>query len=429
MYTAALARTFGIRSLVGIRTFHVTLWMLPALIATFLLASRLFGDGPGVIALLSLSTSWYFFQEASFVKLDVPLATLSTIFFLLLYEMTHNRNPRTIQLQIGCSAAVILACLTKYQGILIPLTGVLYLLSGGQKNRMENRCRFRIGWIIASVVVAYFVWTLIALLCGDNLGADLVRNLGRISHQRYHPLFSVPLLDFWIELGRKMGAILLWFGFVLSVFAWRSRFFKDSRLRLIGLWLLIVLVFCSSISLRTPRYSFAAFPALAVLTGALFSTETWTTFFSKPRRPTRLILIFRVALLCMVVAASIFVTGRSIVQFSQHPRITYYEDVGLAIKRLSSKRDRILIYHPQYAYYSERDYFYNQYIPSSTKWIELVSNPANKIQIFVLDRRHDFFYFKMPPGDRLQIQEYVITHFVRVAGVHFRGELYRRTKW
>jgi 4-amino-4-deoxy-L-arabinose transferase-like glycosyltransferase len=294
-YFASALQWAGVESIFWIRTFHVTLWVLPCLIGIYLLGLRLFHHpAVGLLALLLFSTRWFVFQEAARVKLDVPLASLSTLFLLCLYEIdspTSARSARFAQIGLVCFGGI--ACLIKHQGILFPFAGLLFLLiRKWQKNASAEAFRAAAKWVIGAIAIPTITWLLILASCWEDFQiAEFGRNFMRIFHQTNEPSFNMPLQEYWLDLARKVLGPVTLFGIMMTVLVHWRLLLTDSRLLLLSLWSLLFIIFCSAIGLKSSRYFIAAMPAIVLLIASVAAPGMWERFLSK-RKPVMKLIRF-----------------------------------------------------------------------------------------------------------------------------------------
>jgi 4-amino-4-deoxy-L-arabinose transferase-like glycosyltransferase len=421
MYTTAFFRVLGVDSLFWFRFWHVTLWVLPCFIAVYFLASKMFGRVVGLVSLISLFTQPYFFIEASRVKLDVPVATLCTICLFAVYWLSTRpagvigrRSLILIALPVG------LAFLAKYQGVLVLFAALAFVFKWRQTFTRASFLSLT-GALLGGAMAGGFIWIVIASLCGDNLLDEFLVNVSRIRSKADEPWFHTPIMVFWSELAGRLGPVLTG-GFFLSLIIHGKRIFTQKSLWLLTLWVLIVFVFCSVIGLKSPRYFLSATPAIAILTASLVSPQAWEFL-----RDSTLRLRWIVPLLLAMVVASYagYHTLRTVLRNARVPMTVRHQTTGNAVKQITRKEDRLLLSLTATAYYAERDCRFSQYTSSAEKWIAMVSDPRNKIELYVEDSRN-MFHPELSSEDHRKIQEYLREHFQIVPGP---VKMYRRTSW
>jgi len=193
MYVMAAARAVGGDGLMWLRSVHVTVWVLPCYVAMCVLAWRAFGPAAGLLAVASFFTQQGFMREAAEVKLDVPVASLAAVFLVSLSYVRDAASRRARALATAvCALCAGLACVTKYQGVLLPFTGVVVLLAGrwmGPRPAAAVRGLPEL-WLVAGAVVGGLAWFALNSVCGGNLVATVLANLRRVTFQTSETWFT-----------------------------------------------------------------------------------------------------------------------------------------------------------------------------------------------------------------------------------------------
>ena len=437
MYVSALMRRLGGESLMWLRSAHVTLWVLPGYIATSLLALRMFGVAAGVLAVVGFYTQHRFISEAAEVRIDVPLASLSALFLLVLIELRRAKTRRARRcLAVACGLLACLASLTRYQGVLLPFTGVVYLLLAscfpGDKGAPRQLLLFEVGVITLGALAAGALWGLVNTACGGDLMQAVLGNLRRVNSETSEPWFHRPLLTYWQDLATCVGPVFVG-GVMVSLLLWLRRLKRSPEVALVSAWVILTFVFCSAIGLRHERYFLPAIPAMAVLVGSLAAPETYEAL-AILKVWARAAPALRLVLTLVVLVSSAVLFGQSIANLAQLQRTgqrsnSFYIQLGGAVRATTSpQEDRLLISRAQTAYFAERNYFLSEYEPDASRLIDMLANPANRITIIVEDS-NQFFHPEMSAAGRTQFWEYVGRHFARLRTPGVRAALYRRTSW
>lgn len=432
MYVAALARAVGGSQLTWLRFVYVSLFALPAYIATWSLASAMFGPCGGLLALASLYTQRRFLVEASWVKLDVPLAAVTVLFALSVYRFRTVTSASARQ-RAGIAAALLsaLACLVKHQGALVPLIGVLYLLLTRRRSIREVRPAWPELWLLAGAAAGGVVWLALNTACGGNLVNAVRANLLRTSSQTNEPWFHRPLLVYWADLATCVGPLMVG-GFIASVVVWGRRLIADQRVLLLQLWVVVSFVFCSVIGLHNERYFLLAVPALALLIGSLAAPEAYETFSFLRQRPA-IARGVRLATMVAVAAAAAALLPRPLAELERQRQIgprsnAYYLALGSAVKQAIPPDERVLVSRVQTAYIAERNYFLSEYDVEAASLLDVLSNPENRITLVAMDSAQ-MLRDDMPAAEQQKVWDYVSRHFTTVPGASRSAAIYRRTSW
>jgi 4-amino-4-deoxy-L-arabinose transferase-like glycosyltransferase len=433
-YITALTRLFAGDSLFWLRVVHVTLWALPLYGAIFFLTKRMFGSGAGLLAVASFFTQTPFLREAAHVQLDTTLAAVCTFFLWSLYRLWALPEGRARRLDyLSCATLAGLACLTKYQGILAPLCGVMYLGVVGCRagsRAARKRALLAGSWVTAGAGVGLLLWLVVAISSGGDFLGAIGHNLKRVAYQTDEPWFHAPLPAYWQTLRVMLGPVYLVAGVALSVFLRGRQLWSDPRFLLLSLWGLLLLTFCSSIGLRAERFFYSACPALAVFIGSLASSETYRGSWLA-RRSGSLLRAARLAVIVGLVMATSWTAVRA---FSAARRLdgpevnSRYREIGLAIQRAIPTDERVLLSRVEVAYFAERNYFLSQYDTESTTLLKTLEDPGERITLYVEDSP-DMFHPSLPVDDRNRLQEYVESNFALLSTPGLPVRLYKRTSW
>ena len=429
MYIMAAARVLGGDGLWWLRSVHVSVWVLPAYVAMFLLARRAFGAAAGLLALASFFTQQDFMREAAEVKLDVPVASLAALFLLgLSYVWAESGRRRGLAIAM-CAVCGGLACLTKYQGALLPMTGILVLLIGRWMGpRPVAAARLPEVWLLAGAVVGGLIWFGLNSACGGNLVATLLSNLRRVTFQSSETWFHRPVLVYWSDLGRALGPVPV-AGGIAGAVVWSGRLRMAPRVMLVVAWVVVTFVFCSAIGLRHERYFMPAVPALFVLVGALAAAETYDLPYLRHHlTAARVVRLGVVALVLVWTAVSLraTITGLADVARIGERSDTFYLRLAAVIRRVIPPEDRIMVSRPQTAYFAERNYFLSEYNVDGKALLSTLADPHNRITLIVQDS-NQMLHPDMPAADQRQFWEYVQQHFS--VSQALGGRVRQRTSW
>ena len=434
-FATALARWTGATAVSELRSASVTLWSLSAYVGTFLLASRLFGLVAGATAVASLFSQRRFLISASFVELDVPLAALSMFFLYSLYLVVNSTGGvARRRAGIACATLIALALWTKYQAVLLPLMGLAYIVFTSPYGPLEAiRKNWRPGvGMLAGAGVAVVAWYSLATSCGGDLFRAIDVNMARLTFETNEPWFHQPLLGrdgYWWNLARMLGPALVG-GSTIAAALWGRRWFNDPRLKLLGLWILINLVFCSAIGLRSERYFFSASLAIAVMVGSLASREAYQSIEFLRTHPAwakalRMILVASV-IVYSALGASQFVAQNDRLQ-RQSPN-SDYETLADVVGWTIEKSHRLLTTSPQVAYLADRNYYVSHWEASGARWLKFVADPANRIELIVFASKPTL-HPNMSDDDRERVARYIGEHFATVPVDDVKAQVLRRVSF
>ncbi len=228
---------------------------LGMVLLVFFLGKELLSRRVGLLAALILVSSPQFYTSACMVRIDMPLALLTTASMATLYlGLAHSRTDYYL---LGWFLATLAALL---KGPLIPLimaTVVLLYLFSRKELRVLKERRTILGVLVC--IATFLAWLLPVYLTGG--GQDYLRGmyllLGAYATHEYHTksfYFYLPEL-----FGLGPWALLI----PVAIFM----FFRDKveGLRLPCVWFLVMLFVFSWVSNKHSRYLLPLYPAAALL--------------------------------------------------------------------------------------------------------------------------------------------------------------------
>lgn len=418
---AAVMKLFG-DDLAIQRTCFVILWMIPLVAGTAWLAHRSDNRWASLIAVMTLAGQSILLRDATRVKLDVPLGALSVLFLCCVHTFVNARSRRTqMNSCIGFSVLAALACLVKYQGVLLPAAAMLYFPYFRWRSSDRWSVRFPEVWIILACGVAGIIWIAVSTAAGGSLFDAVVLNSNRLAGTTTEVYGKAPLRVFLLGLLLVCTGLAATVSLLLALirYAWKRQF--SSRFVLALVWTLLCLAFCSSIALKYNRYFYCALPAIAVLISE-----------SLPRSTRRFPDLFTGAVLG-VLSLGILLhglqywsrTGKG--ELNRSIRL-----IGESIRDQTADGDRILLTNTKFALFSNRNYYLSQYTTEVQDLIDQLSDEQKQITcILAIDGNLPQLHPTVSQDDRDRLSRYISEHF-QSAGRPVPGmklELYLREVW
>jgi hypothetical protein len=245
------------------------------------------------------------------------------------------------------------------------------------------------------------------------------------------PFLSTPLPRYWLSLGLVLGPAYLLAGLALNIFLRGTRLWTDQRFFLLSLWVLLLLLFCSAVNYRVQRYFLSACPAIAILVGSLAAVEanhsTWLARkLGSLLRPALVLVILAVGI--DSARATVWAVRREVPALDGPAINARDREVGLAIQRAIPPDERILASRTQTGYFAKRNYYLSQYDQDVAELLQTISDPENRITVFVADSPAMLHPSISPEGQK-QFQDYIDGHFKALTTPDLSVRLYQRTTW
>lgn len=258
--------------LFGINEFALSLWhalfAIGTILLTYLMARELISRRGGILAALILMLSAQFFYITRTPMLDIPLTFFITCAFYCIFKLDKTENPIYYH---PLAALCACALLTKGPvGAAIPIVSfIFYLLLSKRFYLLANI------HMVYSVLLFFGIsmpWFAIEYkILGQKFidifflrnflrflsPTDVIGNLKQIA----------PQYDFYSYFLQILLLFAPWGGFVYPAITYSFRR-KEQRLFLI--WAIVgICIFTFSLNYKIGRYILPAFPALAIIVGAL----------------------------------------------------------------------------------------------------------------------------------------------------------------
>lgn len=290
--TAASYRTFGVSE--WSFRFPNAFVALLTIVATFVFASRRFGEEVGFVSSFILMTSFGFFAMSRIVTTDMLFASLLTAALFCFYEFYVDVRRRFLNLFF---AALALAVLAKGPVAIILMTGAIgiFLLTEKRLSFLKRMAAVDSLLLFAVIAVPWFL-----LMCLKEreffqfffVDQHILRFL-TTKHKRSGPMYYfIPVL---------LAGLFPWSVFIPRAIA---RFWRTKEMRLFLIWSAVVFVFFSVSGSKLPPYILPVFPALSIVIGCLFMSE-WNVRVRR-RGETIVYLVF---FACLALAGFVYGTS------------------------------------------------------------------------------------------------------------------------
>jgi 4-amino-4-deoxy-L-arabinose transferase-like glycosyltransferase len=234
---------------------------LLAVLLTYQIGRKMFGEGAGFLSSLMLLSSMLFCGAAHFANPDALLCACTTLTFLIFWNGLERGDDRWM---LHCGISTGLAMLAKGPvGIVLPgMVISLYLLWARQLRRLFRPALVWGLLIFLLVSAPWYAWVG-AETRGEFLrGFFLKHNLSRFNEAMEN--HSGPIFYYLIVLLIGFAPWSIFFGLA----GWHSRQYRgDPRYRFLFCWIGVYLVFFSVSKTKLPNYVLPIYPPIALLTG------------------------------------------------------------------------------------------------------------------------------------------------------------------
>lgn len=262
---AASLKVFGVNEF-GAR-FPSALCGLLTVLATYVIASHLYGRRSALISALILGTSAGFVLQSRIILTDMLLtfcltAALGAFIVAALREGRRARELPWYLFYLFCALATLAKGLI---GMVFPAGIVFFYLLLSRRWRLLSEMRLATGLLLFLAVAA--PWFVAVSLRNPEFAhfffiREHFERFTSTVHGRYQPFwFFVPVL---------LGTMLPWVFFIPGalVRAWRDRHHEDGRAGLyLLIWAILIFLFFSKSSSKLIPYILPVFPPLAMLIG------------------------------------------------------------------------------------------------------------------------------------------------------------------
>ena len=230
-------------------------------LATWLLAARLFSMEAGFLSAVILMTSFGFFGMARIATIDMLFSFLLSVAVFSFNEFYWTGMRRFLYV---LSVSLALAVLAKGPAavILPAVTVVIFLLTEKRFSFFKEVASWQALVVFVAIAVPWFV-----IICVKEreffrfffIDQNILRFV-TTRHNRSGPLYYfLPVL---------FGGLFPWSVFIPRAAA---RFWKMRELRLLSIWCCVVFVFFSFSGSKLPPYILPLFPAASVILGCLIA--------------------------------------------------------------------------------------------------------------------------------------------------------------
>jgi hypothetical protein len=105
-----------------------------------------------------------------------------------------------------------------------------------------------------------------------------------------------------------------------------------------------------------------------------------------------------------------------------------YRQTASHVMALTSAADRIMLSHPQVAYFAQRHHFVSVFEPDVSQLLRVLDDPEERVVLIVTDPRLHTLHPSMTDAERAAFWSYVTAHFERVPAAD-ASTYWQRTSW
>jgi 4-amino-4-deoxy-L-arabinose transferase-like glycosyltransferase len=264
---------------------------LLCVLATYLFASRRFGEDVGFMSAFILMTSLGFFAMSRIVTIDMLFAFLLSAALFCFHEFYTDGRRRFLNLFLAVLAMAVLA---KGPVAIILMAGTILIFLFLERRLSFLKQMATVDGFLLFTAVAAPWFVLMCIKEREFFGFFFVdQHILRFlttKHKRSGPLYYfIPVL---------FGGLFPW-----SIFIPRAivRFWRAKEMRLLLIWSLVVFVFFSVSGSKLTPYILPIFPALSVVLGCLFKAA-WNERVGRKGE----IFIYTVFFACLAVTGIVY---------------------------------------------------------------------------------------------------------------------------